>query len=101
MRIGILGGGQLGRMLIQEALKYDDEFHVLDPNEDCSCANISIFTKGNFNNKQAVLDFGKDKDVVSIEIEHVNVEALEELESRGIKVIPNSNIIKIIQQKIL
>ena len=101
MKIGILGGGQLGRMLIQEALKYDDEFHVLDPNEDCSCANISIFTKGNFNEKQAVLDFGKDKDVVSIEIEHVNVEALEELESRGIKVIPNSNIIKIIQQKIL
>lgn len=101
MKIGILGGGQLGRMLIQEALKYDDEFHVLDPNEDCSCANISFFTKGNFNHKQDVLDFGKDKDVVSIEIEHVNVEALEELENQGIKVIPNSNIIKIIQQKIL
>ena len=101
MKIGILGGGQLGRMLIQEALKYDDEFHVLDPNSDCSCSNISIFTEGNFNEKQAVLDFGKDKDVVSIEIEHVNAEALEELEKQGVKVIPNSNIIKIIQQKIL
>ena len=101
MKIGILGGGQLGRMLIQEALKYDDEFHVLDPNSDCSCANISIFTEGNFNEKQAVLDFGKNKDVVSIEIEHVNAEALEELEKQGVKVIPNSNIIKIIQQKIL
>jgi 5-(carboxyamino)imidazole ribonucleotide synthase len=101
MKIGILGGGQLGRMLIQEALKYDDQFHVLDPNADCSCANISVFTKGNFNNKQNVLDFGKDKDVVTIEIEHVNVEALEELERVGVKVIPNSNIIKIIQQKIL
>lgn len=101
MKIGILGGGQLGRMLIQEALKYDDEIHVLDPNADCSCANISVFTKGNFNDKQDVLDFGKDKDVVSIEIEHVNVEALEELEQQGIKVIPNSTIIKIIQQKIL
>ncbi|MGA9213519.1 5-(carboxyamino)imidazole ribonucleotide synthase [Kaistella sp.] len=101
MKIGILGGGQLGRMLIQEALKYDDEFYVLDPNTDCSCANISFFTKGDFNQKQDVLDFGKSKDVVSIEIEHVNVEALEELEKQGVKVIPNSNIIKIIQQKIL
>ena len=101
MKIGILGGGQLGRMLIQDALKYDDEIHVLDPNKDCSCANISVFTKGNFNDKQDVLDFGKGKDVVSIEIEHVNVEALEELEQQGIKVIPNSKIIKIIQQKIL
>lgn len=101
MKIGILGGGQLGRMLIQDALKYDDEIHVLDPNEDCSCANISVFTKGNFNDKQDVLDFGKGKDVISIEIEHVNVEALEELEQQGIKVIPNSKIIKTIQQKIL
>ena len=101
MKIGILGGGQLGRMLIQEALKYDDEFYILDPNEDCSCANISFFSKGDFNKKEDVLQFGQDKDVVSIEIEHVNVEALEELEKQGIKVIPNSNIIKIIQQKIL
>ena len=101
MKIGILGGGQLGRMLIQDALKYDDEIHVLDPNADCSCANISVFTKGNFNDKQDVLNFGKGKDVVSIEIEHVNAEALEELEQQGVKVIPNSTIIKIIQQKIL
>ena len=101
MKIGILGGGQLGRMLIQEALKYDDDFYTLDPNKECSCANISFFTQGNFNEKQAVLDFGQGKDVVSIEIEHVNVEALEELENQGIKVIPNSSIIKIIQQKIL
>lgn len=101
MKIGILGGGQLGRMLIQEALKYDDQFHVIDPNEDCSCAHISIFTKGDFNKKEDVLAFGKDKDVVSIEIEHVNVEALEKLEKQGIKVIPNAAIIKIIQQKIL
>ena len=101
MKIGILGGGQLGRMLIQEALKYDDEFHVLDPNADCSCAGISHFKQGNFNRKEDVFEFGKDKDVVSIEIEHVSVEGLEALENDGIKVIPNSNIIRIIQQKIL
>lgn len=101
MKIGILGGGQLGRMLIQEALKYDDEFYTLDPSPDCSCANISFFTDGNFNNKEEVFAFGKDKDVVSIEIEHVSAEGLEMLEMEGIKVIPNSNIIRIIQQKIL
>ena len=101
MKIGILGGGQLGRMLIQDALKYDDEFHVLDPNPECSCARISIFTEGNFNDKNDVFDFGKDKDVVSIEIEHVSVEGLEMLENKGVKVIPTSKIIKIIQQKIL
>ncbi|WP_027377148.1 5-(carboxyamino)imidazole ribonucleotide synthase [Kaistella palustris] len=101
MKIGILGGGQLGRMLIQEALKYDDEFYVLDPKPECSCAHISFFTQGNFNDKNTVFSFGKDKDVVSIEIEHVSVEGLEMLEEKGVKVIPSSNIIKIIQQKIL
>ena len=84
MKIGILGGGQLGRMLIQEALKYDDEFYILDPSANCSCANISYFTQGNFNNKQEVIDFGKDKDVVSIEIEHVRVEGLQVLENKGV-----------------
>ncbi|MBC7555397.1 MAG: 5-(carboxyamino)imidazole ribonucleotide synthase [Chryseobacterium sp.] len=101
MKIGILGGGQLGRMFIQNALKYDDEFYTLDPSESASCANISHFTKGDFNDYQTVLDFGIDKDVVSIEIEHVNVEALFHLEKEGVKVIPTAGIIKIIQQKIL
>lgn len=76
MKIGILGGGQLGRMFIQEALKYDDEFHVLDPNAACSCAGISHFVKGDFNDYDDVMAFGKDKDVVTIEIEHVNSEPL-------------------------
>jgi 5-(carboxyamino)imidazole ribonucleotide synthase len=101
MKIGILGGGQLGRMLIQEALKYDDEFYTLDPAPDAPCHNISYFTQGNFNDYETVLNFGKDKDVVTIEIEHVNADALAELEIQGIKVVPNSNIIKTIQQKIL
>ena len=101
MKIGILGGGQLGRMFIQNALKYDDEIFTLDPSENCSCANISHFTKGDFNDYQTVLDFGKDKDVLSIEIEHVNVEGLFQLEKEGVKVIPSAEIIKIIQQKIL
>ncbi len=101
MKIGILGGGQLGRMFIMEALKYDDDFFVLDPSTDCSCAHISQFTKGNFNNFDDVLAFGKDKDVVTIEIEHVNVEALKALENQGVNVVPSAEIISIIQQKIL
>jgi 5-(carboxyamino)imidazole ribonucleotide synthase len=101
MKIGILGGGQLGRMLIQEALKYDDEFYTLDPSPDAPCHTISYFTQGSFNDYETVLNFGKDKDVVTIEIEHVNADALSELENRGIKVVPNARIIKTIQQKIL
>lgn len=101
MKIGILGGGQLGRMLIQEGLKYDDEFHVLDPAADCPCHAISHFTQGNFNRKEDVYNFGIDKDVVTIEIEHVSVEGLEALEEAGVKVVPGSSIIRIIQQKIL
>ena len=101
MKIGILGGGQLGRMLIQEALKYDDEFYTLDPASDAPCHNISYFTQGSFNDYDTVLEFGKDKDVVTIEIEHVNADALAELEKQGVKVVPNAQIIKTIQQKIL
>ncbi|MGG5208315.1 5-(carboxyamino)imidazole ribonucleotide synthase [Chryseobacterium sp. MIQD13] len=101
MKIGILGGGQLGRMLIQSALKYDDQFYTLDPASDAPCNSISHFTQGNFNDYDTVLNFGRDKDVVTIEIEHVNADALAELENQGIKVVPNSKIIKTIQQKIL
>lgn len=101
MKIGILGGGQLGRMLIQNALKYDDEWYTLDPAKDAPCSNISYFTEGNFNDYDTVFNFGKGKDVVSIEIEHVNVDALFELQDCGVKVIPSPEIIQTIQQKIL
>lgn len=101
MKIGILGGGQLGRMLIQNALKYDNEWFTLDPAKDAPCSSISYFTEGNFNDYESVFNFGKGKDVVSIEIEHVNVDALFELQECGIKIIPSPEIIKTIQQKIL
>ncbi len=101
MKIGILGGGQLGRMLIQNALKYDDEWFTLDPAKDAPCSSISYFTEGNFNDYESVFNFGKGKDVVSIEIEHVNVDALFELQECGIKIIPSPEIIRTIQQKIL
>ncbi|MEC5395559.1 5-(carboxyamino)imidazole ribonucleotide synthase [Bergeyella sp. RCAD1439] len=101
MKIGVLGGGQLGRMLIQNALKYDDQWSTLDPSSDAPCAGISAFTRGDFNDYDTVLAFGRDQEVLTIEIEHVNVEALFRLEEQGVKVIPRPRVIRMIQQKIL
>lgn len=101
MKIGILGGGQLGRMLIQNALNYDDEWYTLDPAPDCPCASISHQTVGDFADYDTVLDFGRKMEVVTIEIEHVNAEALAKLEEEGITVIPSSAAIRMIQRKTL
>ncbi|MGB0404519.1 MAG: 5-(carboxyamino)imidazole ribonucleotide synthase [Salibacteraceae bacterium] len=99
-KLGILGGGQLGRMLIQEAVNYNINVCVLDPAKDCPCSKISSeFTQGSFNDYDTVVEFGKDKDVITIEIEHVNIEALKELESRGIKVFPQPDILEIVKDK--
>lgn len=99
-KLGILGGGQLGRMLIQETINLDIDVHVLDPDPDAPCRDIAhAFTNGSFKDYNAVLEFGKDMDVVTIEIEHVNVDALEELEKLGKKVFPQPNVIRLIQDK--
>lgn len=101
MKTGILGGGQLGRMFIQNALKYNNKYYVLDPAPDCPCAGISELTEGNFNDYETVMQFGHDKDIITIEIEHVNARALFDLEKMGKKVIPSASIIRTIQEKIL
>lgn len=99
-RIALLGGGQLGRMFIENALRYDAEVHVLDPDPACPCAWLAHrFTQGRFNDRDTVLRFAADADVVGIEIEHVSVEALEELERQGKLVIPSSSTLRIIQDK--
>ncbi len=99
-KIGMLGGGQLGRMFIQEAMNYDVHVHCLDPDENAPCKNLaSSFTHGSLTDYQTVIDFGKDKDLVSIEIEHVNVQALEELERNGVKVFPQPRVLSIVQDK--
>lgn len=100
LKVGILGGGQLGRMFIQEALNYDLHVHILDPNDQCPCAAISHeFTHGSLQDFDTVYRFGKDKDVVTIEIEHVNVDALEQLEKDGVRVYPQPSLIRMIQDK--
>ncbi|MDB4655619.1 5-(carboxyamino)imidazole ribonucleotide synthase [Flavobacteriales bacterium] len=99
-KLGILGGGQLGRMLIQETINLDIDVHILDPDQNAPCRDIAhSFTQGSFKDYDSVLAFGKNIDVVTIEIEHVNVEALEKLESQGVKVYPQPNVIRLIQDK--
>ncbi len=100
LRLGILGGGQLGRMFIPEAIDLDVHVHVLDPAADAPCAQIAhSFTQGDFRDYQTVLDFGRDKDVLTIEIEDVNIEALRELRDAGVKVCPNPDHVATIKDK--
>ena len=100
MKIGILGGGQLGRMFIQEAIDFDVEVHILDSDENAPCRNIAKeFTLGSILDFDTVYNFGKDKDVITIEIENVNVDALEKLEQEGKKVYPQPHIIRLIKDK--
>lgn len=99
-KIGILGGGQLGLMLYQAALSYPATFYFLDPNADCPCAKISPnFVQGDFDDYDTVLNFGKNMDVVSIEIEQVNTKALRELQKMGKRVIPDPEVLEMIKNK--
>lgn len=99
-KIGILGGGQLGRMFIESTIKYDANISILDPNSDCPAANIcSNFSQGDFNNYEDVLAFGREMDIITIEIEHVNTEALYQLEKEGKKVYPQARVIELIKDK--
>ena len=99
-KIGILGGGQLGRMTLQEAYNLNLHIDILDPSANAPCKNLANeFVKGNYKNYDDVYAFGKNKDVVSIEFEDVNSDALAQLEKEGVKVFPQPHILKIIQDK--
>ncbi|MAU77050.1 MAG: 5-(carboxyamino)imidazole ribonucleotide synthase [Crocinitomicaceae bacterium] len=99
-RIGVLGGGQLGRMMIQTAIDLDMRVEVMDPSHEAPCRSLTHrFIQGDLNDSDAVYDFGKDLDVITIEIEHVSVEGLRRLEASGVNVIPKPNHIALIQDK--
>lgn len=99
-KIGILGGGQLGKMFLQEAYNYNAEVHILDPAADAPCAGMTPFFKqGNFKDFQTVLDFGRSLDIITIEFEDVNSDALLQLEKEGKQVFPQASVLKIIQDK--
>ena len=100
--LGILGGGQLGKMLLYSTRKWDIKTSVLDPSENAPARlACDSFTKGDLTDFQTVYDFGKKVDVMTIEIEKVNVKALEKLEKQGVKVYPQPHVLKTIQNKCL
>jgi 5-(carboxyamino)imidazole ribonucleotide synthase len=100
LRVGILGGGQLGRMLIQSAINYNLTNCILDPDANAPCKSIADeFTHGKLTDFDTVYHFGKQCDVVTIEIENVNCEALKKLEEEGTPVYPQPHIIELIQDK--
>lgn len=99
-KLGVLGGGQLGRMLIQAAISYDTQVYCMDASDDFPCAKLAHeFTVGDITDYDEVLEFGRDKDVLTVEIEHVNVDALEALEKEGVEVYPQPKILRMIQDK--
>lgn len=100
LKIGVLGGGQLGRMMIQSGIDLNLDIHVLDPDPHAPCRDIAAsFTAGKITDFQTVYDFGKKCDLITIEIENVNTEALKALEGEGRKVFPQPRIIEMIQDK--
>jgi 5-(carboxyamino)imidazole ribonucleotide synthase len=99
-KIGVLGGGQLGRMMQQEAVNLDIKLACLDPNADAPCAKlVPEFTVGNFNDEETVYNFGKDKDLITVEIEHVSIAALKRLQKEGKMVYPQPELLEIVQDK--
>lgn len=100
LKLGILGGGQLGRMLIQEAINYNLTTLILDPDPDAPCKHIAnYFECGSITDFDTVYNFGKKADIITIEIEKVNIEALEQLEKEGKQVYPQARVIRLIQDK--
>jgi 5-(carboxyamino)imidazole ribonucleotide synthase len=100
LKLGILGGGQLGRMLIQEAINLNVTAYVLDPDPDAPCKNIcDKFEVGSLTDYETVYNFGKKADLITIEIEKVNVDALQKLEDEGVVVYPQARVIRLIQDK--
>lgn len=99
-KLGILGGGQLGKMLLYNTRKFDIRTAVLDSSEEAPCKIASNeFHLGDLMDYDTVVKFGKEVDVLTIEIENVNVDALETLEKEGVKVYPASKTLRTIQNK--
>lgn len=102
LKVGILGGGQLGRMLLQAAANYPVETWVMESDPGCPAAHLCHhFVKGDIRNYEDVYKFGKGLNAITIEIESVNDEALEKLESEGVKIYPRPSALRIIKNKIL
>ena len=100
LNIGIIGGGQLGKMILSESNRMSLKTSVLDSNKNSPCKNLTNnFFVGDLNNYNDVLEFGKKCDIITFEIEHINVDALTELQKIGKKVYPKPETLSIIQDK--
>ncbi|GAB4378846.1 MAG: 5-(carboxyamino)imidazole ribonucleotide synthase [Salibacteraceae bacterium] len=100
MKIGIIGGGQLGRMFIQNGLNYGIQFHVLDPDPQAPCSKIAHrFVCADRNDADAVFELGKCCDVVTIEIENVSIDGLKRLEKEGVPVYPQPRVLELVRDK--
>ncbi len=98
--LGVLGGGQLGRMLIQKAIDFNLDVAILDPDENAPCRHLAkTFVQGALQDYDTVYNFGKSCDLLTIEIENVNTDALKKLQTEGIKVFPEPEVIQLIQDK--
>jgi 5-(carboxyamino)imidazole ribonucleotide synthase len=99
-KLGILGGGQLGKMMLFDTRKFDIQTYVLDPSNEAPCKiACNTFFQGSLMDFDTVYNFGKQVDVLTFEIELVNLDALEKLESEGIKVFPSPKTLRLIQNK--
>ena len=100
LKIGVLGGGQLGRMMIQSAINYNLDISILDPDENAPCAHlVKNFVVGNLTDEELVYNWGRKFDLITIEIENVSVAALKRLQNEGVQVFPQPEIIELIQDK--
>ena len=99
-KLGILGGGQLGRMLLAETQKFDIYTAILENNKNAPCAALcNRFVVGDLLDFEAVYNFGKTVDLLTIEIENVNLDALDKLENEGLTIYPKPKDLRIIQNK--
>jgi len=100
LKLGVIAGGQLGKMLIQEASKWDITTYVLDPDEGCSARGVaSVYVKGDFRDFNNVYHFGKQVDILTYELENINIEALQKLKSEGLTILPDPDTLQLIQDK--
>ena len=99
-KLGILGGGQLGKMLLAETRKFDIQTYVFDPSMDAPCQfGATHFFIGDLMDYDTVYEFGKKVDLLTIEIENINLDALDKLEAEGLKVYPSPKTLRLIQNK--
>jgi 5-(carboxyamino)imidazole ribonucleotide synthase len=99
-KIGIIGGGQLGRMMIEEALRLNVSIHVLENSTQCPCYKLATsFIEGELSDQNKINQLAEITDVITFEIEHINTQALIELEESGKNIIPSPKVLQIIQDK--